>query len=141
VIMPVEITKQDYDQAVARGQSALEQPHAIKVRYVASADVLELMYSNGLLLRFRPRDTDLLRDVPKAALAHAYVTPGGDGLLFDDADVAVSIPGLVSRLIPLDAARITVASARGRVSSPAKAEAARRNGLKGGRPATQNIAG
>ncbi|MGI4815979.1 MAG: hypothetical protein ACRYG5_09740 [Janthinobacterium lividum] len=139
--MPVDITQQEYEQALTRGREALAQPHVIRARYIASADALELVYSNGLLLRFRPRDTVLLRDIPKATLAHPYVTPGGDGLLFDDAALAVSIPGLVSKLIPLDTARMAVAAARGRVTSPAKAEAARRNGLKGGRPTKLGLIG
>lgn len=134
--MPIKITDDDYDRALARGREALEQPHVISARYVANADEIELRYNSGWVFHFRPHDTDVFSHVPKEALAHLYVTPGGDGLILeaDDIDVAVSIPGLVAKLIPLDVARSAVASARGRVRSAAKSEAARLNGLKGGRP-------
>ncbi|AOK06001.1 DUF2442 domain-containing protein [Burkholderia sp. AU28942] len=132
--MPVKISLHDYDRALERGRQALARPHVIGARYLPSDRVMELQYSSGWVLRFNPRETEWLRDVPEKALAFPYVTPGGDGLIFDDAEVSVSIPGLVAQLVPLDIARSVVASARGRVTSAAKAEAARLNGLKGGRP-------
>jgi len=58
----------------------------------------------------------------------------------DEGIAAVSIAGMVARLIPVDIARRTVAATRGRVSSEHKAEAARRNGAKGGRPTKASLA-
>jgi hypothetical protein len=108
----------------------------VSARYVSHARVLELVYSNGLVLRIDPKAVPALTSVPRSALAQPYVTPGGDGLVFgEDGASAIGIPGLVARLIPVDIARRTVAAARGRVRSVQKAEAARRNGAKGGRPA------
>jgi hypothetical protein len=131
-----KISHDDYAQALARGRQALAEPHAVSARYVASARVLELAYSNGLTLRIDPKEVPALKDLPRSALAQAYVTPGGDGLVFGESDIAgVSIPGLLACLIPVDIARRAVAAARGRVSTANKAEAARRNGAKGGRPA------
>jgi hypothetical protein len=130
------ISHDDYEQALARGREALKEPRAVSVRYLSHARVLELVYSNGLALRIDPQEVPVLKDIPRSVLAQSCVTPGGDGLVFGEDDVAaVSIPGLVSRLIPVDIARRTVAAARGRVRSEHKAEAARRNGAKGGRPA------
>ncbi|WP_155638950.1 DUF2442 domain-containing protein [Burkholderia multivorans] len=130
-----KILQDDYAKALERGREALSEPHAVSARYVASARVLELVYSNGLTLRIDPKEVPALKDLPRSALVKAYVTPGGDGLLFGDTEVAaVSIPGLIARLIPIDIARRAVASARGSVRSTNKAEAARRNGAKGGRP-------
>jgi len=140
--MTARISREEYEQALARGRQALEAPHAVSARYVAHARVLELAYSNGLALRFDPKDVPLLKDLPRSVLAQPYVTPGGDGLLFGEDDAhAISIPGLVARLIPVDIARRTVAAARGRVRSAHKAQAARRNGAKGGRPAKASLAG
>jgi hypothetical protein len=139
--VPSRISQDGYKQALARGREALAQPHAVSARYVTATHALELVYSNGLTLRFDTRGVPLLEDVPKNALSHPYVTPGGDGLVFGESEFAVSLPGLVARLIPIDVARRAVASARGRVRSSAKAEAARRNGLKGGRPSGRAIEG
>jgi hypothetical protein len=128
--MPIK--DDDYSRAIARGREALERPHVVAARYLPDEHLMELRYSSGWVLRFDPRETPVTKDVPERALAGAYVTPGGDGLIFDDA--AVSIPGLVSRLIPPEVAWAAVASMRGQVRSAAKSEAARLNGLKGGRP-------
>lgn len=139
--MTNRITREAYEQALARGREALEEPHAVSARYISHARVLELVYSNGLSLRIDPRGVPVLKDLPRERLMQPYVTPGGDGLLFGEDDAAaVSIPGLVARLIPVDIARRTVAAARGRVRSEHKAEAARRNGAKGGRPANARLA-
>lgn len=133
--MTAEISCHDYEQALARGRQALAQPHAVSVRYLAHARVLELTYSHGLALRFDPKEVPALKDLPRGALMRAEVTPGGDGLVFgEDEAAAVGIPGLVARLIPVDIARRTVAAARGSVRTLSKAQAARRNGAKGGRP-------
>jgi len=135
-----KISQDDYTQALARGRRALEDPHAISARYVSRARVLELTYNNGLTLRIDPKDIPVLKDLPRSALVQAYVTPGGDGLIFGDEEIgAVSIPGLVARLIPVDIARRAVAAARGSTRSTKKAEAARRNGAKGGRPAKARL--
>ncbi|WP_198971768.1 DUF2442 domain-containing protein [Xylophilus sp. ASV27] len=133
--MATRISHEDHEQALARGREALEEPHVVSARYVAR--MLELVYSNGLVLRIDPKGVPALKGVSREALAQPYVTPGGDGLVFGEGDeaAAVGIPGLVARLIPIDIARRTVAATRGRVRSPHKAEAARRNGAKGGRPA------
>jgi hypothetical protein len=102
---------------------------------------LELAYSNGLTLRIHPQEVPVLKDLPRSALAQAYVTPGGDGLVFGESDIAaISIPGLIARLIPVDIARRAVAAARGSVRTASKAEAARRNGAKGGRPSKASLA-
>ena len=136
-----KISRDDYTQALARGRQALAEPHAVSARYIASARVLELVYSNGLTLRIHPKEVPALKDLPRSALAQAYVTPGGDGLVFGESEIAaVSIPGLVARLIPVDIARRAVAAARGSVRTASKAEAARRNGAKGGRPAKASLA-
>jgi len=139
--MASKISQDDYKQALARGRQALAEPHVVSARYIAHARVLELTYSNGLALRIDPKEVPALKDLPRQVLAQAYVTPGGDGLVFGEEDMAaISIPGLVARLIPVDIARRTVAAARGSVRSENKAEAARRNGAKGGRPAKTDLA-
>lgn len=139
--MTARISQQDYEQALARGRQALAEPHAVSARYITHARVLELVYSNGLALRINPKEVAVLKDMPSVILAQACVTPGGDGLVFGENETAaISIPGLLASLIPVDIARRTVAAARGRVRSESKAEAARRNGAKGGRPAKAGLA-
>lgn len=91
--------------------------------------MLELTYSNGLALRIDPREVSVLKDLPRTVLMQAEVTPGGDGLVFGENDAAaISIPGLVAPMIPVDVARLTVAAARGGTHSADKAEAAHQSG-------------
>ena len=138
--MTSRISHDAYESALARGREALDQPHVVAVRYIANARMLELTYSHGLVLRFDPKTVPVLRNLSRAVLSRVYVVPGGDGLVFGEDDrAAISIPGLLARLIPLDIARSAVAAARGRVSTPSKADAARRNGAKGGRPIKANL--
>jgi hypothetical protein len=61
----------------------------------------------------------------------ARISPSGDGLHWDDLDVDVSLTGLMTRALNL---REWAPRIMGQVRSEAKASAARRNGLKGGRP-------
>ncbi|MFT3815638.1 MAG: hypothetical protein QM740_20115 [Acidovorax sp.] len=139
--MAIKITRDAYEEALTRGRQALEETHAVSARYIAHARVLEVVYSNGLSLRIDPKGVPVLKDLPRETLMQSYVTPGGDGLVFGEGEAAaVSIPGLVARLIPVDIARRAVAAARGRVRSERKAEAARRNGAKGGRPTKAHLA-
>ena len=97
--MATKISRESYEQALVRGHQALEMPHAVSARYLANVHVLELTYSNGLVLRVDPEDVPVLRELPKNMLSQPYVTPGRDGLLFDeDGAVAIRIPGLVEDL-------------------------------------------
>jgi hypothetical protein len=64
-------------------------------------------------------------------LANVRVSPSGDGLHWDDLDIDASLTGIVANAFNLSewAPRFM-----GQVRSEAKAQAARLNGLKGGRP-------
>jgi len=132
--MAEPFNRAEYEAALARGKAKLLEPHVMAVRYLASDHLMELEYTNGMALRFKPSEIEEMQRLSVEALSTAYLTPGGEGLIFDEADVAINLAGLVATLIPLEAARYAVAAANGRVTSAAKAEAARSNGAKGGRP-------
>lgn len=64
----------------------------------------------------------------------------GTALCHEGKDLQVSIAGMISASKPLmDMAASVIASRNGRQSSAAKAEAARANGRKGGRPRKPEI--
>lgn len=141
--MRPEISERSYAAALARGREALGRPHAVSARYIAQVDEVELLFSSGWVFRFRPHETEVFSEVPKESFEHMYVTPGGAGLILDDGQdaekLSVSIPGLVAELVPMEIAVSALSAARGRVKSPAKTEAARQNGLKGGRPPKRSV--
>ena len=58
----------------------------------------------------------------------------GGGLRWNSLDVDVSVPGLLLSALGVDERLRHLASLAGRVSTDAKARAARANGRKGGRP-------
>lgn len=128
------VTEKEFRDALRRGEQALLEPYAVDASFNARTHVLAIRFTNGLVISIDARKSPLLAGRPGAELAHPYVTPGGDGLVFDGAALSVSIPGLVAQLIPADAARRKVASVNGRTSSEKKSIAARANGAKGGRP-------
>lgn len=128
------ISEKMYEDALARGREALERPHAVSASYNKGKHELTIKFSNGLKVNVDARKSTFLGKHLDADLSEPYVTPGGDGLIFDHANLSVGIPGLLAQFLPLDAARQVVASAMGSVRSEMKSAAARENGAKGGRP-------
>ena len=129
------IAEQDYQRALERGRSAmLREPYATHARFNSRTHLLSVEFSNGTVIGVDVRNAPVLRDFPQSAFSAPYVTPGGDGLLFGETKLSVSIPGLLGPLLPEDVARQKIAAVMGKVSSTKKASAAQANGAKGGRP-------
>lgn len=129
------ISERDYQSALEKGRSAMSrEPYATHARFNSRTHLLSVEYSNGTVVGVDVRNAALLRDFPQSAFSDPYVTPGGDGLLFEKAKLSVSIPGLLGPLLPEDVARQKIAAVMGKVSSAKKASAAQANGAKGGRP-------
>lgn len=128
------ITQQDYEAALARGRAELAKPHAIEARFVARGATLHVKFSNGLSLVVDARSVPAFEGIPLSSLRNPYVTAGGDGLVFDEANLAFNLPSLLAPFLPIDLARSRVAAESGKASSAKKTEAARANGAKGGRP-------
>lgn len=129
------VSEQDYKDALERGRSAMSrEPYATGARFNSRTHLLSVVFSNGMVVGVDVRTAPVLSAVPQSALTDPYVTPGGDGLLFDKAELSVSIPGLLGPLLPEDVARQKISAVMGRVSSSKKTAAAQANGAKGGRP-------
>lgn len=129
------ISEQDYQKALASGRAAMmREPYATHARFNPRTHLLSVEFSNGTIVGVDVRKAAVLRDFPQTAFSDPYVTPGGDGLLFEKAKLSVSIPGLLGPLLPEDVARQKIASVMGKASSAKKAAAAQANGAKGGRP-------
>jgi hypothetical protein len=103
------------------------------VAYDARADALRLTLSSGVRLSIpRSQIPSLERATPQQLVA-AYAGNGGATISQDDLDVDVFVPGLLDRLFGRTI-RVNLGRRAGRVSTLAKARAARKNGRKGGRP-------
>jgi hypothetical protein len=108
-------------------------PHATSARFDKGRIVIEL--STGLTISFRPSDAQGLEDARPADLRYIEISPSGFGLHFPQLDADLHIPALLEGFFGSRRWAAARLGARGgKVKSAAKAEAARANGLLGGRP-------
>lgn len=124
--------------AERRGDTVLaDEPRAASARYDAASGRVVVELTNGCGFLFPARAVQGLETAGDDALAEVEILGLGIGLHWERLDVDVSVPGLLAGLFGtkawMDRQR---ASKAGAARSPAKADAARRNGAKGGRPRT-----
>ena len=104
---------------------------ATKVRYDQRRDRIIVDLNNGCSFAFPPRLGQGLEDGSDDQLAEVAIIGNGYGLNWPDLDVDLSIQGLLAGIF---GTRSHMARLAGRATSPAKAQASRANGAKGGRP-------
>lgn len=107
------------------------EPRARAARYDLEQALVLVELRNGCLFGFPPERVLGLEDADPAELAEVRLSPSGDGLHWDDLDAHASLTGLMVEALNL---REWAPRIMGQIRSPAKARAARANGLKGGRP-------
>src|SRR5665213_2106671 len=90
--------------------------------------------TSGFVLGFPARSISQLAKASPALVAAVEVSPGGSGLHWEQLDVDLSVAGLLLSSIGRSEKVRELARFAGRVTSRAKATAARKNGAKGGRP-------
>jgi hypothetical protein len=126
------LTEPQIDAAIARGKLAdLSEPRATKARYNRRRGSIIVALSNGCSFAFPPRLGQGLENATEDQLANVTILGGGYGLHWEALDVDLSIQGLLAGIF---GTRAHMARLAGRVTTPAKAKAARTNGAKGGRP-------
>lgn len=128
----VDLTAAELAAARERGRLyRATQPHAVSARYDAKSERIVVELTSGATFAFPPRLVEGLADAAPAHLAEVELLGDGEALHWEKLDVDYSVAGLVNGIF--GTARWMAARA-GRATSPAKAEAARANGAKGGRP-------
>jgi hypothetical protein len=125
-----------FDAAEARGQQALaKEPRAKSARYDRPSGRVLVELTNGCSFAFPARQAQGLENASDDDLTQIEVLGLGYGLHWEKLDADLSVPGLLAGLFGTKTYMDRMRAARaGTASSAAKAEAARRNGLKGGRP-------
>ena len=127
-----ELTDELIAVATEQGRIIREtQPHAHAARYDAKADRVIVDLTNGASFAFPPRLVEGLHDAAPAEIAEVEVIGRGFGLHWETLDLDYTVPGLVNGVF---GTAKWMAARAGRTTSAAKAEAARVNGAKGGRP-------
>lgn len=110
---------------------------ATRARFDARAGRVVLELSNGYGFAFPIRAIRSLRRAATGDLSRVNLDPSGAVLQWKSLDVDLSVPGLLLSAIGDTERRRHLARLAGQSTSDAKVEAARRNGLKGGRPSSK----
>ncbi|WP_137804321.1 DUF2442 domain-containing protein [Pseudomonas sp. G(2018)] len=128
------VTESRLDEAIRRGQLPRNNSlHATAVNFIAPC--LAVSFEDGCGVLLPVANYPEFDDFEVEDFAGLSVGFAGTALCHEGKDLHVSIAGMISASKPLmTMAASVIASRNGRQSSAAKAEAARANGKKGGRP-------
>lgn len=133
--MTVHWSDPQVEAAETRGRALLDrEPRALAARYDAKSERIVLELSNGATFAFPPRLAQGLDGATARQLAEVEISGAGFGLHWESLDTDLSILGLLTGSFGTKAWMQELARRAGQSRSPAKAEAARTNGAKGGRP-------
>ena len=126
----------EFEAAARRGaRSVGSEPRAKRARYDRKTGRVLVELTNGCSFAFPARRAQGLEEASDDALADVEILGLGLGLHWERLDVDLSVPGLLAGLLGTKAYMDRERAARaGSTKSAAKAAAARRNGVKGGRP-------
>jgi len=119
----------------ASGLAGRSEPRAIAARYDRDTGMVELVLANGCTFAFPAAQAEGLSNAQPELLERLEIMGNGYALRWDELDADLTVPGLLAgRLGSRRWMAKELGRAGGRVTSPAKARAARENGRKGGRP-------
>lgn len=125
------VTVSDAEIARARRRGEIEARSAAKsVRYLPGPDLLRITLRNGTEVLVPRNLSDGLRGLPRSAARELKVGHSGNALTIEHRDVHISVRGLIRKATMGE----DPFARAGRTRSRAKADAARANGRRGGRP-------
>lgn len=129
------ISEHDLEQAEQRMRTLREAGHAVSARYDRRRSRVVVALNTGVELTFPAQLAQGLANASPDSLSVIEISGAGLALHWPKLDADLYIPALMQGLLGSKAwmARELGASG-GRARSPAKIEASRRNGQKGGRP-------
>jgi hypothetical protein len=132
----MDITDKAFEAANQRAAAARKTfPAAQEVRYDRRAARIVIVLASGLELAFSPRHVQGLEHAQPAELADAEITPSGLGIHFPQLDADLYLPALLEGFLGSKSWMASeIGKMGGKISTEAKAKAARENGKLGGRP-------
>lgn len=131
----MEISEQEFQAAVLRGEEVRRNGYAVSAEYDAHQNRLVVGLSNGVVIMVPVHLLEELGEAGADDLAEIEISPAGLGLHWPRLDADVYVPALMQGVFGTRrwmAAQLGATG--GRATSKAKADAARANGRKGGRP-------
>lgn len=133
------LTQEAFDRATQRGRNLLSRgPLAVAAHYRDGRIHVEL--NNGCAFEFPVDQAQGLSGADEADLQVIEIEASGLGLHWPRLNADLYVPNLVKGILGTRRWMASIGAAGGRVKSAAKAEAARANGAKGGRPKRQATA-
>jgi Protein of unknown function (DUF2442) len=135
----VRVTDAEIDAAIERGRE--HDQHATKIvraEYDRAGDQIWAALSTGASLTVPRRNLPPLHAYQPADFGPVKIEPPGYAIWFDKPDVGVRIEGLLRAASGERLIRSIAAQALGSAKTDKKAEAARKNGIEGGRPRAGN---
>lgn len=111
---------------------------AAKAFYDAINDLVMIETTRGFRWGIPRHRIAPLATASPEELKQLTISPSGDGLHWEALDVHLSVPGLLVDALGAGTLAKELARRGGQSTSDAKADAARRNGAKGGRPKSQS---
>ena len=110
------------------------EPRARAVRFDADSGRIVIDLTNGTTFLVPAALVQGLETADVAVVSAVELVPGGEALHWEELDVDISVPGLLNGIFGTHAWMRRLGRRGGLSTSPRKADAARRNGRKGGRP-------
>ncbi|WP_298290117.1 DUF2442 domain-containing protein [Thiomonas sp.] len=136
---PLALTLEAFDRATQRGRNLLSRgPLAVAAHYRDGRIHVEL--NNGCAFEFPVDQAQGLTGADEADLQVIEIEASGLGLHWPRLNADLYVPNLIKGILGTKRWMASIGAAGGRVKSAAKAEAARANGAKGGRPKRQATA-
>lgn len=130
----VVTTDTEINAAIARAEHLGNEILAVSARYVPAYDIFILSLTNNTRLVLQREKLQGLRNATRTKLANVHVEMLGTSLSWPDLDVDLYVPALLKGIYGTKKWMSELGRLGGSVKSEAKTNAAKRNGLKGGRP-------
>ncbi len=128
------LDKKNLERARIEGEREMARS-PLRLEYSTRSDTLSMTMPTGTMVIIPRRWMEEFRELSRADMKKVRLNAVRDAIELEDLDIQISAMGLLR-----DAVFGGDPYARaGRVSSPAKARAARRNGARGGRPKKKRI--
>jgi hypothetical protein len=125
----------DFNQAETRMEELRRAGHVVAVRYDAVSGRVIIDLNTGVQFAIPPALVEGLSGASEKDLSEVEISPTGLGLHWPRLDADVYVPALLQGVFGSPSwMAAQLGASGGQVKSDAKAEAARRNGQKGGRP-------
>ena len=130
--------RQQFKEATQCAEKAdRSEPRAARAWFDKKTSRIVVELTTGVVVTFPPALLQGLGTASGAELTQVVVSPHGTALHWESLDVDFSVSGLLAGLFGTRPWMAALGRKGGRVSSEAKAKAARLNGYRGGRPPTR----